>query len=162
ILREEEKTVTSHIGRVFQLRRITPRFLVWLLLGAPVAAVAGVLVCQGPLREALAGQQVAAPEYTTQQAEAPVATHWPRPIQQAIDAAHAACFDDDPFPSAKKCQKCHEGHFREWSVSPHAYAQLSPVFNAMSNALIKLTNGTTGDFCIRCHTPVGMAQNEPI
>jgi hypothetical protein len=124
--------------------------------------VSSVLVCQGPSSEALAGQQGAAPEYTTQQAEAPVARHWPRPIQEAIDAAHAACFDDDPFPSAKKCQKCHEGHFREWSVSPHAYAQLSPVFNAMSNALIKLTNGTNGDFCIRCHTPVGMALNEPI
>jgi hypothetical protein len=47
-------------------------------------------------------------------------------------------------------------------VSPHAYAQISPVFNAMSNRLIQLTNGTLGDFCIRCHTPVGMALSEPI
>ncbi|MCG8450117.1 MAG: cytochrome c family protein [Pirellulales bacterium] len=82
--------------------------------------------------------------------------------QYAIDQAHAACFADDPFPSAKKCQQCHPEHYREWSVSPHAYAQLSPVFNAMSNRLRKLTNGTLGDFCIRCHTPVGMALEEPI
>ena len=57
---------------------------------------------------------------------------------------------------------CHEDHFREWSVSPHAYAQLSPVFNAFSNKLLKLTNGTIGDFCIRCHTPTGMALHEPM
>jgi nitrate/TMAO reductase-like tetraheme cytochrome c subunit len=82
--------------------------------------------------------------------------------QYAIDQAHAACFADDLFPSAKKCQTCHPDHYREWSVSPHAYAQLSPVFNAMSNRLISITNGTLSDFCIRCHTPVGMALKEPI
>jgi Cytochrome c554 and c-prime len=82
--------------------------------------------------------------------------------QQAVDEAHAACFVNDPFPSAKKCRECHPQHYREWSVSPHAYAQISPVFNAMSNKLIELNNGTLGDFCIRCHTPVGMALDEPI
>lgn len=80
----------------------------------------------------------------------------------AVNAAHAECFDGDPFPSAAKCQVCHPGHYREWAVSPHAYAQISPVFNAMSSKLIKLNNGTLGDFCIRCHTPVGMALDEPI
>ncbi len=83
-------------------------------------------------------------------------------LQYAVDQAHAECYEDDPFPSAAKCGKCHPQHYREWSVSPHAYAQLSPVFNAMSNKLIKLNNGTLGDFCIRCHTPVGMALSEPI
>ena len=39
---------------------------------------------------------------------------------------------------------------------------LSPVFVAMTNHINQLTNGTLGDFCIRCHTPVGMAMNEPI
>lgn len=83
-------------------------------------------------------------------------------FEQAIDQAHAALFQDDCFPSAKKCATCHPQHFREWSVSPHSYAQLSPVFNAMSNKLNDLNSGTLGDFCIRCHTPVGMAKNEPI
>jgi hypothetical protein len=80
----------------------------------------------------------------------------------AIDRIHANCFDATEFPSAAKCQSCHPGHYEEWSVSPHAYAQFSPVFNAMSSKLNVLTNGTLGDFCIRCHTPVGMARNEPI
>ncbi len=92
----------------------------------------------------------------------PVADHHEPAARHAIDRAHASCFNGDPFPSAKKCQACHPGHYREWSVSPHAYAQLSPVFNAMSSALITLNNGTLGDFCIRCHTPVGMALDEPI
>jgi hypothetical protein len=82
-------------------------------------------------------------------------------VSLAVDQAHAECFENDPFPSAKKCAVCHPQHYREWSVSPHAYAQLSPVFNAMSGKLSKLMNGTLGDFCIRCHTPVGMAYHEP-
>ena len=83
-------------------------------------------------------------------------------IQYAIDQAHAECYCEDPFPSAKVCATCHPGHYREWSVSSHAYAQISPIFNAMSNTLIKVTNGTNGDFCIRCHTPIGMGLEEPI
>ena len=91
-----------------------------------------------------------------------VSTDTEEVLQYAIDQAHAACFESTPFPSAESCAKCHPQHFREWSTSPHAYAQMSPVFNAMSNTLIKQTNGTLGDFCIRCHTPVGMATGEPI
>lgn len=82
--------------------------------------------------------------------------------QLVINQVHAACCDGDPFPSATKCKSCHPAQYREWSVSPHAYAQLSPVFNAMSSRLNVLTNGTLGDFCIRCHTPVGMALDEPM
>ena len=81
-------------------------------------------------------------------------------LQAAIDQAHLEAVSD-PYPSAKKCAECHPQHYREWSVSPHAYAQMSPVFNTMQNAVKILTNGTNGDFCIRCHTPVGMDRNEP-
>jgi hypothetical protein len=81
-----------------------------------------------------------------------------------IDAreVHGQLFAEQRFPSARTCAACHPDHFREWSVSPHAYAQLSPVFNAMQGALVQATNGTLGDFCIRCHTQVGMNLNEPI
>jgi hypothetical protein len=83
-------------------------------------------------------------------------------IQAAVYQAHQQCYSENPFPSAKTCGKCHPKHFLEWSVSPHAYAQLSPVFNAFQNAETQLLHGTLGDFCIRCHTPVGMALQEPI
>lgn len=76
--------------------------------------------------------------------------------------AHHNLLVTNEFPSATQCAECHPGQYREWSVSQHAYAQLSPVFNAMSERINRITNGTNGDFCIRCHTPVGMAVNEPI
>ena len=78
------------------------------------------------------------------------------------EAAHGAFLVENRFPSAASCKTCHEDHYREWSVSPHAYAQLSPVFNAMQGTILKRTNGTNGDFCIRCHTQVGMNLGEPL
>ena len=77
------------------------------------------------------------------------------------DQEHEQLFLENRFPSATTCATCHPQHYREWSVSPHAYSQMSPVFNAMHGTVLKLTNGTNGDFCIRCHTPVGMNLEEP-
>lgn len=76
-------------------------------------------------------------------------------------AAHSKLFTETRFPSATTCRTCHPRHYREWSVSQHSYAQLSPVFNAMQATVIKLTNGSNGDFCIRCHTQIGMTLGEP-
>ncbi len=78
------------------------------------------------------------------------------------DDAHNALFLESRMPAAKTCMNCHPRHYSEWSKSQHAYAQLSPVFNTMQAAILKLTNGTNGDFCIRCHTPVGMNLGEPL
>jgi len=92
---------------------------------------------------------------------------------QIGDSAHVALYsgkaleeypwqEQDRFPSAETCATCHPRQYEQWSASPHAYAQISPVFNAFSGAVIKLTNGTMGDFCIRCHTPTGLTLNEPL
>lgn len=66
------------------------------------------------------------------------------------------------FPTASACAACHPDHFREWSVSQHAYAQLSPIFNTMQAAILHRTAGTNGDFCVRCHTQIGMQREEPL
>jgi hypothetical protein len=79
----------------------------------------------------------------------------------SADEEHEQLFLENRFPSATTCGNCHPTQYRQWSVSPHSYAQMSPVFNAMHGAVLKLTNGTNGDFCIRCHTPVGMNLGEP-
>lgn len=76
--------------------------------------------------------------------------------------AHSALFLESRMPAASTCMNCHPRHYREWAKSQHAYAQLSPVFNTMQAAVLKLTNGTNGDFCIRCHNPVGMNLGEPL
>ena len=83
-----------------------------------------------------------------------------QPVQPPDGVQHEALFAEDRFPSATTCAPCHEDIYREWSVSSHAYAQMSPVFNAMHATILKITNGTSGDFCIRCHTPVGMNLEE--
>ena len=40
-------------------------------------------------------------------------------------------------------------------MSQHAYAQLSPIYLSLNNKINKLSNGSNGDFCLRCHSPVG-------
>ncbi|MCH7797154.1 MAG: NapC/NirT family cytochrome c [Planctomycetes bacterium] len=82
-------------------------------------------------------------------------------LQDIADRAHEQLLLGERFPSATTCAACHPKHYREWSVSQHAYAQMSPIFNAMHGRILQLTNGTNGDFCIRCHTPVGMILKEP-
>ncbi len=90
-----------------------------------------------------------------------IAQEEPDAPPKSADEEHEALFLESRFPAATTCATCHPDHYREWSVSPHAYAQMSPVFNAMHGTILKLTNGTNGDFCIRCHTPVGMNLGEP-
>jgi hypothetical protein len=96
------------------------------------------------------------------QAEAPPKSKPSTPQAKATEsdpngyAAHAQLIATTRFPSATACGQCHPTQYRQWSISQHAYAQVSPVFNAMQAKITKGTNGTNGDFCIRCHTQVGM------
>ncbi|NRB76888.1 MAG: hypothetical protein HRU46_21215 [Verrucomicrobiales bacterium] len=82
------------------------------------------------------------------------------------DEAHRTYLEslrqENRFPSAITCSQCHPDHYKEWSVSPHAYAMVSPVFNSMHAFVTDRTGGTNGDFCIRCHTPVGMEEEHNI
>jgi hypothetical protein len=68
---------------------------------------------------------------------------------------HEKVFKDEFFPTAFECKPCHPVQFRQWSVSQHAYSNLSPAFISNDNFTQQLTNGTAGDTCIRCHNPVG-------
>ena len=85
-----------------------------------------------------------------------------KPTLQAKEKAHEALYKKSEFPSAQECGACHQEIYREWSVSRHAFAQISPTFLAYQATLVKLTKGTLGDFCERCHTQTGMSSGEPI
>jgi len=76
--------------------------------------------------------------------------------------SHQSLFLENKMPAASTCKACHPKHYQEWSISQHAYSQLSPVYHTFQAALNRLTNNTNGDFCIRCHTPVGMNIGEPL
>jgi hypothetical protein len=94
-------------------------------------------------------------------AAVPVATPASKAPAEA-DAEHAKVLVGSKYPSANSCATCHPKQYKEWSVSRHAYAQLSPIFNAMQMTINAKTSGTNGDFCIRCHNQVGMNLQEPL
>ena len=74
---------------------------------------------------------------------------------QSADEDHLRLFVENRYPSANDCGVCHPKHYKEWSVSQHAYAQLSPIYLSLNNKINELSNGSNGDFCLRCHSPVG-------
>jgi Cytochrome c554 and c-prime len=86
----------------------------------------------------------------------------PAAAETAANAEHEKLFLENKYPSANTCATCHPKQYEQWSVSQHAYAQLSPVFMAMQIAINVKTSATNGDFCIRCHTPIGMNINESL
>jgi Cytochrome c554 and c-prime len=80
--------------------------------------------------------------------------------QDKGNAAHKALYGENQFPSAVQCGECHPKQFREWSVSQHAYAEVSVVFHAMQHSVNVLMNGSNGDFCARCHSAAAGALSE--
>jgi nitrate/TMAO reductase-like tetraheme cytochrome c subunit len=81
-------------------------------------------------------------------------------VAREAERAHEELFLESRFPSANTCRVCHPKQYEEWSVSQHAYAQLSPVYMAMQRTFNATGSSTTGDFCVRCHTQVGMILGE--
>ena len=73
----------------------------------------------------------------------------------SADEEHLKLFVENKYPAAATCGVCHPKHYKEWSVSQHAYAQLSPIYLSLNNRINQLSNGSNGDFCLRCHSPVG-------
>jgi hypothetical protein len=86
-------------------------------------------------------------------------------VQDGVDP-HLALFAKNAYPSARECATCHEDIYREWSISAHAYAAVSPMFHKFEQKLNDLSQGTVGYFCMRCHAPVatnlGASRAEPL
>ncbi|MEO1498725.1 MAG: multiheme c-type cytochrome [Planctomycetota bacterium] len=79
---------------------------------------------------------------------------------KTADESHRELFAKNCYPSARDCAECHERIYNEWSVSSHAYAFVSPMFQKFEEKITQLSNGTIGHFCYRCHSPVGTAMGE--
>jgi len=65
------------------------------------------------------------------------------------------------FQSATECVECHPRQVAEWQQSMHAYASLSPVFDAMAAKAHRDTSGKVGTFCTGCHSVTGTLAGEP-
>jgi nitrate/TMAO reductase-like tetraheme cytochrome c subunit len=74
---------------------------------------------------------------------------------------HAWSDADKQYPSARVCGECHPNQYKQWSVSSHAYANLSPMFNKFEQRINDISRGTVNYFCVRCHASVGTALGEP-
>ncbi|MEP6657503.1 MAG: multiheme c-type cytochrome [Betaproteobacteria bacterium] len=119
--------------------------------------MAGVAIDDDLLGGGLLDQSGNAPVKSPVSTDSPTNNATAKPDEGSEAAkAHLALFAESRYPSANTCKTCHPRHYAEWSVSQHAYAQLSPVFMAMQNAINAGTSSTNGDFCVRCHTQVGM------
>jgi hypothetical protein len=70
--------------------------------------------------------------------------------------------DDPPqaFTHPDECAPCHQQHYEEWQITPHAYAMKDPVFKAMVNMGQRDTEGKLGQFCVQCHSPTGLATGQ--
>lgn len=119
-----------------------------LLQGAPPAAGGNDLLLQGAPPPPAPVELTSPAEKAREQREA--------------NAEHERLFIESRYPSANTCATCHPRQYKQWSVSQHAYAQLSPVFMAMQMTINADTSTTNGDFCIRCHDPVGMNLSESL
>jgi Cytochrome c554 and c-prime len=84
----------------------------------------------------------------------------PDPLPET-DYKHAAALADTLYPSARVCGECHPRQYEQWSISSHAYANLSPMFNKFEQRINDLAQGTINHFCVRCHASVGTALGEP-
>jgi nitrate/TMAO reductase-like tetraheme cytochrome c subunit len=82
----------------------------------------------------------------------------PTPLPEDNPEAHALA--DTLYPSARVCGQCHPRQYEQWSLSSHAYASLSPMFNKFEQKINDLSQGTVGSFCVRCHASVGTALGE--
>jgi len=82
----------------------------------------------------------------------------PQPLPENNPDANALA--DKLYPSAKVCGQCHPRQYAQWSLSSHAYANLSPMFNKFEQKINDLSQGTINSFCVRCHASVGTALGE--
>lgn len=85
----------------------------------------------------------------------------PKPPPEDISHAQALARADQQYPSARVCGECHPNQYKQWSISSHAYAAVSPMFNKFEQRINDISRGTVNYFCVRCHASVGSALGEP-
>jgi len=84
----------------------------------------------------------------------------PKPPPEDISHAQALARADAQYPSARVCGECHPKQYKQWSISSHAYAAVSPMFNKFEQRINDISRGTVNYFCVRCHASVGTALGE--
>ncbi|HEX7192183.1 MAG TPA: multiheme c-type cytochrome, partial [Thermoanaerobaculia bacterium] len=84
----------------------------------------------------------------------------PNPPPEKDIPEHNKLLADTQYPSALVCGQCHPTQYAQWSISSHAYAAVSPMFNKFEQKINDLASGTISSFCVRCHASVGTSLGE--
>jgi cytochrome c554/c'-like protein len=64
------------------------------------------------------------------------------------------------FEMPELCGGCHIDTYKQWKGSMHSNSWSDPVYRAALNLMSKASHGKTDNFCMGCHTPIGVVTRE--
>ena len=64
------------------------------------------------------------------------------------------------FDLPELCGGCHVDIYKQWKGSMHSNSWMDPIYRAALNLMSKTSNGKTDNFCMGCHTPIGVVTRE--
>lgn len=67
---------------------------------------------------------------------------------------------DTDFDSIQLCSGCHGEIFTQWNGSMHSRSWADPVYRAALGVMSEYTHGKSDNFCMGCHTPVGVVTHQ--
>jgi hypothetical protein len=66
----------------------------------------------------------------------------------------------DQFEPPEVCGGCHGEIYTQWNGSMHSNAWTDPVYRAALNLVSAASGGKVDNFCMGCHTPIGVVTRE--
>jgi hypothetical protein len=64
------------------------------------------------------------------------------------------------FDLPETCGGCHADIYNQWKGSMHSNSWTDPVYRAALNLMSKASHGKVDNFCMGCHTPIGLVTRE--
>ena len=64
------------------------------------------------------------------------------------------------FDLPEICSGCHMDIYTQWNGSMHSNSWTDPVYRAALDLMSKASGGKTDNFCMGCHTPIGVVTRE--
>jgi len=102
-------------------------------------------------------------------AAAPPGDKWVHPARSALQAepdklpfypsrasTGGTRLTKDMFDTSETCQGCHQEIYLQWKDSVMAQAWRDPIYKALLKRASEATDGKLDNFCIGCHSPIGM------
>jgi len=66
------------------------------------------------------------------------------------------------FDDPSLCSACHADIYRQWERSVMAHSWDDPVYRSLLDLASRSTGGKTDNFCVGCHSPVGLVTGEAV